>query len=89
MKQVVEFGIGQQRALQYAAGVRVHRNVPGREWLRGDSNLMEMPQGISVFEDAEMPRLPLFGLRVIVAKKLMLAIDGGRRQAAPETKGWF
>ena len=38
-----------------------------------------MPQGIPVFENAEAPRLPLNGLRAIVANKLVLGIDGDRR----------
>jgi hypothetical protein len=50
---------------------------------------MELPQGISVFEDAKAPCLPLFGFRAIVAKKLMLSIDGGRRLATLKTKGWL
>jgi hypothetical protein len=48
-----------------------------------------MPQGISVFDEAGAPRLPLIGLRTIVADKLKLVIDGDRRQAALKTKGWF
>jgi hypothetical protein len=89
LKQVVEFEMGQRRVLQYAAGARLHRNVPGRTVLRGGSYPLEMPQRISVFEDAGAPRLPLFGLTAIVAKKLMLAIDGGRRLATLKTKGWL
>ena len=50
---------------------------------------LEMPQGISVFEDEKAPRLPLIGLRTIVANKLMLMIDGDRRQATLKAKGWF
>jgi hypothetical protein len=86
LKQVVEVEIGQRRVLQYAAGVRVHRNVPGREWLRGDSYPPEMPQGTSVFEDEEAPRLRLIGLRTIVANKLRLVIDGDRRHVTLKTK---
>ena len=52
LKRIGELEIGHQRVVQYAAEVRVHRNVPGRAALRGDSYPLEMPQGISVFEDA-------------------------------------
>jgi hypothetical protein len=86
LKQVVAFEIGQRRVLQYEAGVRLDRNVPGRTAPWGNSYLMEMPQGISVYEDADAPRLPLIGLRASVANKLMLVIDGNRRQATLKTK---
>jgi hypothetical protein len=42
-KQVGEVEIGQQRVVQYAAQVRVHRNVPRRAALRGDTFRLEMP----------------------------------------------
>ena len=37
LKRIGELEIGHQRVVQYAATVRVHRNVPGRASLRGDS----------------------------------------------------
>jgi len=48
-----------------------------------------MPQGISVVEDAERPRLPLIGLRATVAKIMVCVIDGDRRYATLKTKGWL
>ncbi len=89
LKRIGELEIGHQRVVQYAADVRMHRNVPGRAALRGDSYPLEMPQGISVFEEGDAPRLPLIGLRTIVANKLMLVIDGDRRQVTLKTKGWL
>ncbi|MGO9466449.1 MAG: hypothetical protein ACLQIB_47845 [Isosphaeraceae bacterium] len=89
LKRIGELEDGHQRVVQYAADVLVHRNVPRRAALRGDSYPLEMPQGISVFADAEAPRLPLIGLRTIVANKLVLVIDGDRRQATLTTKGWL
>src|SRR4051794_36966572 len=89
LKRIGELEIGHQRVVQYAADVRVHRNVPGREALRGDTYPLEMSQGISVFEKEEAPRLPLIGLRTIVANKLRLVIDGDRRHATLKMKGWF
>jgi hypothetical protein len=89
LKQVVEFEIGHQQVVQYAAEVRVHRNVSGRAALKGDSYPLEMPQGISVFPDGDAPRLPLIGLRTIVANKLTLVIDGDRREVTLKRKGWF
>jgi hypothetical protein len=75
--------------IRYAAADRLHRNESGRESLRGGSFPLEMQQGFSVFEDEEAPRLPLIGSRTIVANKLILVIDGDRRQATLKTKGWF
>jgi len=89
LKRIGELEIGHQRVVQYAADVRVHRNVPGRAALQGDSYPLEMPQGISVFGEGDAPRLPLIGLRAIVANKLMLVIDGDRRQTTLKTKGWL
>jgi hypothetical protein len=62
LKRIGELEIGHRRVVQYAADVRVHRNVPGRAALRGDSYSLEVPQGISVIEEADAPRLPLIGL---------------------------
>jgi hypothetical protein len=67
----------------------VHRIVPGRAALRGDSDPLEMPQGISSFDGGDGPSLPLIGLRTIIANTLRLAIDGDRRQVTLKTKGWF
>ncbi len=89
LKRIGELEVGHQHVVQYAADVRVHQNVPGRAALRGDSYPLEMPQGISVFEESDAPRLPLIGLRTIVANKLRLLIDGDRRQVTLKTKGWL
>ena len=88
LKRIGELEIGHQRVVQYAAEVRLHRNVPRRAALRGDSYLLEMPQGISVFDEQDAPRLPLIGLRTIVAHKLRLVINGDRRHMTLKTKGW-
>jgi hypothetical protein len=89
LKRIGELQVDHQRVVQYADDVRVHRNVPGRAAQRGDSYPLEMPQGISVVEEADAPRLPLIGLRTIVANKLRLVIDGDRQQVTLKTKGWF
>jgi hypothetical protein len=67
--------------------VRVQQNVPGHAALRGDGFLLEMPRGISVFEYLEAPRLPLIGVRTIVANKLVLMIDRGRPVRNPQDQG--
>lgn len=89
LRRIGELEIGHSRVVQYAAEVRIHRNIPGRADLRGDSFLLEMPQGISVMADGDAPRLPLLGLRTIVANKLRLIVDGRRRRVTLQSPGWF
>jgi hypothetical protein len=38
--------------------------------------------------DEDAPRLPLIGLRAIVANKFRLIIDGKRREVTLKTAGW-
>jgi hypothetical protein len=88
LNRIGELEIDHRRVVQYAADVRIHRNEPGRSTLRGDSYPLEMPQGISVLEE-DAPRLPLIGLRAIVANRLRLLIDGDRQRVTLKTRGWF
>jgi hypothetical protein len=87
-EDVGEVDMGGRPVTQYAADVRIHRNVPGKSELRGDAYPLEMPQGISVL-DEDAPRLPLLGLRTVIANKLRLFIDGDRRHVTLKTKGWL
>lgn len=79
LRRIGELEMDGMRVVQYAADVRLHRNVRGQTTLRGDSVPLEMPQGITVLPDKHAPRLPLIGLRTLVANKLRLVIDGKRR----------
>jgi hypothetical protein len=88
LKRIGELEIDHRRVVQYAADVRIHRNEPGRSTLRGDSYPLEMPQGISVLEE-DAPRLPLIGLRAIVANRLRLLIDGDRQRVTLKARRWF
>jgi hypothetical protein len=88
LKRIGELEIDRVRVVQHAADVRMHRNVSGKAELTGESYPLEMPQGISVLPDEQAPRLPLIGLRAIIANKLRLLIDGERRQVTLKT-GWF
>jgi hypothetical protein len=88
LKRIGELQIAHRPVVQYAADVRLHRNVPGLGVLRGDTYALDMPQGISVFEDRDAPRLPLIGLRTIIANKLRLVVDGDRQHVTLKTKGW-
>jgi hypothetical protein len=58
LKRIGELETGHRRVVQYAADVRVHRNVPGRPDPRGDSYPLEMPLGISVFDAQADPGGP-------------------------------
>jgi hypothetical protein len=89
LNRVGELEVDGKRVVQYAADVRMHRNVRGRAGLTGESYPLEMPQGISVMPDEDAPRLPLIGLRAIVANKLRLIIDGNRRDVTLKTTGWW
>ena len=73
--------------VQHEAVVRLHRNLPGRPAIRGDSFPLEMPQGISVFRDGEATRLPLIGLRTIVANKLVLVVNPATPAGDSEDEG--
>ena len=62
-EDIGELDIDGKPVTQYGADVHMHRNATGRPALRGDTYPLEMPQGISVFENGDAPRLPLIGLR--------------------------
>lgn len=81
--------IDRKPVIQYRATVHIHRNIPGKTGLTGESFRLEMPQGISVMDGEDAPRLPLLGLRTIIANKLRLLIDGDRRQVTLKTKRWY
>ena len=87
-EEIGELDVNGRPVVQYEAEVRMHRNLPGRTGLRGDSYPLEMPQGISVFEE-DAPRLPLIGLRTLVSNRLKLLIDGERREVTLRTRGWL
>ncbi len=80
--RIGELQMDQRRVVQYAAEVRLHCNVRGKTELKGDSYPLEMPQGITVLPEGDAPRLPLIGLRAIVANKLRLLIDGKKREVS-------
>jgi hypothetical protein len=87
-EDIGELDIDGKPVTQYAADVRIHCNVPGRTELSGDTFQLEMPQGISVM-DERAPRLPLLGLRTVIANRLRLVIDGDRRRTTLKTRRWF
>jgi hypothetical protein len=89
LRRIGELQIDRRTVVQYAADVRLHRNRPGSSVLRGDNHALEMPQGISVMPDEHAPRLPLIGLRAIVANRLRLVIDGKKGLVTLHSPGWF
>jgi hypothetical protein len=71
-----------------AATVWVHRNEPGsRERLTADEPIeLLAPQGIAIYPSgANFPRLPLLGLRAITRNRLVLVVNGYRREATLRT----
>jgi hypothetical protein len=78
-----------ERLLELLAVERVDRSL--YEFGEFHPVVLEMPQGISVFEEGseDAPRLPLLGLRTILANRLRLAIDGRRREVTLKTAGWL
>lgn len=80
LKKIGELEIDRERVSQFEAAVHIHRSVRGD--LKDDTYPLEMPQGISVFQEGSTaaPRLPLIGLRTLISNRLKLVIDGKRRQ---------
>jgi hypothetical protein len=71
-----------------AATVWVHRNEPGSRdrWTGGEPYGLSTPHGIAVYPSAEdFPRLPLLGLRAVTGNRLVLVVNGHRREATLRT----
>ncbi len=64
-----------------AGNLWIHRNRPGTSELLPRPYQLEVPAGIALYpaEASRPPRLPLLGLRPIVASQLRLMIDGERQ----------
>jgi hypothetical protein len=90
LSQIGEAKVGKEAVPQFSAELRIHRNIPKRHELRGDSYRLETTQGISVIPDESplVPRLPLLGLRSILANDLSLVIDGRRNQVSLSSRVW-
>jgi hypothetical protein len=67
-----------------SAHVWIHRNRPGTNQLQPRPYKLEATEGIAVYPDGMngAPRLPLLGLRSIVASKLRLTINGKDREVS-------
>ena len=71
-----------------AAAIWVHRTEPGsRQRLTSDEPYeLSAPHGIAVYPaEADFPRLPLLGLRAITRNRLVLVVNGHRREATLRT----
>jgi hypothetical protein len=88
LEQIGQSRVSGKLVPQYATGLRLHRNVPGKRTLR-DSYPLEMDGGIAVIPDdlPICPRLPPLGIKAIIGNELRLVIDGKRRQVTLK-KGW-
>jgi hypothetical protein len=70
------------------ADVWIHRTEPGsHDRLTGDPpHAVSAAQGIAVYPSAQsFPRLPLLGLRAITRNRLILVVNGYRREATLRT----
>jgi hypothetical protein len=91
LEMIGDLEIGKTRVSQFRAEILRHSNVRGHSTLSGRTYRLETPQGISVFDEGSepAPRLPLLGLRTLIANQLRLAIDGKRREVTLRTAGWW
>jgi hypothetical protein len=89
LEKIGELEIASTAVPQFRADMRLHGNFRGRTELSGKTYPLDMPQGISVFDQGSLdaPRLPLLGLRTIIANQLRLVIDGKRREITLKTSG--
>ena len=72
----------------HGADLWIYVNLPGKTSLLADHppHKIEAPHGIAVYPfGIEFPRLPILGLRAIVDNKLVLHINGERREATLRT----
>src|SRR5436309_3224171 len=77
---------GQRLSLR-AANIWVHPNEPGERRVSDrPPQFVEAVRGIAVYPGHDFPRLPILGLRAITENKLVLAIDGRRREATLRTR---
>jgi hypothetical protein len=72
------------------AGLWLHRNESGeRDRLTGVPARLLVPRGIAVYPaDAGFPRLPVLGLRAITANRIVLRVDGERRELSARIHRW-
>jgi hypothetical protein len=80
-----------QRIPLREANIWVHPNVRGvrDELADPPPHLVEAKRGIAVYPAGDFPRLPILGLRAIAENRLILKVDGPRRQATLRTPTWW
>jgi hypothetical protein len=81
-----------KRLPRCAAHIWLHHNVGGTRDRLEDvpPHRLELPRGIAVYPSGEddFPRLPLLGMRALLANKLHLIIDGKNQWANLRTQDW-
>lgn len=76
-----------EKLWQLQGDLRLHQNRPGTRELGEGSLTLVLTEGFTLAPEGSS-RLALLGLRAIVSNRLMLHIDGVRRQVALRTPGW-
>ena len=65
------------------ANLWVHLNESRQRERLADAppQLMAAPEGIAIYPEGDFPRLPILGLKMIADNKLVLKVNGWRREA--------
>jgi hypothetical protein len=77
-----------EKLWQLRGDLRLHRNKPGTRELGQGSLALVLAEGFTLAPEGSS-RLPLIGLRAIVSNRLMLRIDGKRRQVTLWNQRWL
>jgi hypothetical protein len=77
-----------EKLSQLQGDLRLHRNRQGTRELAEGSLPLILTEGFTLAPEGSS-RLPLMGLRAIVSNRLILRIDGKRRQVTLRSQGWL
>jgi hypothetical protein len=77
-----------EKLSQLQGDFRLHRNRQGTRELAEGSLPLILTEGFTLAPEGSS-RLPLIGLRAIVSNRLILRIDGKRRQVTLRSQGWL
>lgn len=82
--------VDEEKISLHAAIVWIHPNVPGQrdQFTEQAPYCLELPEGIAIRPGADIPRLPLLGLRALVRNKLHFTMDPERCVVQLRTPDW-